>query len=298
MNRREFLKGVGLTGVAAGVGALQMSETGAALAAPLSQLAAPEEPPAPPLARANTFSICAVDPKTGEAGVAVASKCLSVGALVCYAEPGVGAIATQATVNPRYGPDGLALLRKGIPAEEVVRRLTEQDAIATPDEDRYVKQYAGEDLTEEGTDFFRDRAGKRLVWLTSRMRQLGVVDREGRAATHNGARIVPWSGSITGPGLSCQGNMLAGEKVVADMAATFQASRSAGRPLVAALLAALEAGEAAGGDKRGKQAAAMLVVRDRGHWTGSDRWCDVRVDDHAEAVTELARILKKVGFVK
>ena len=302
MNRRDFLKTVGATGAATAVGlgglrfgALQalaaQQPDGQELHARRQQT--PEGPP-----RANTFSICAVNPKTGEAGVAVASKCLSVGALVCYAEPGVGAIATQATVNPHYGREGLKLLRKNLPAAEVVRRLTEQDVIVTPDEEQFIKRYTGEDLTEEGQDFLRDRAGKRILWLANRMRQLGVVDRQGNAATYNGARIVSWSGSVTGPCFSCQGNMLAEEKVIADMAKAFEHQRSGATSLVAPLLAALEAGEAAGGDKRGKQAAAMLVVRDHGHWTGSDRWCDIRVDDHAEPVAELARILKKTGFLK
>lgn len=251
------------------------------------------------LLRANTFSVCAVDPETGEAGVAVASKCLSVGAHVCYAKLGVGAIATQAVINPAYGAGGLELLGKNLPAQEVVRRLTEQDVTVTADEQQFVKLYAGEQMTEEGVDFFRDPAKGKIVWLTQRIRQLGVVDRTGRAATHNGARIFDWSGSVTGDGFCCQGNLLAGEQVVAGMAEAFQRERQRGGPhLVAPLLAALEAGDAAGGDKRGKQAAGILVVRDRGHWSWSDGWCDVRVDDHAEPVAELGRILRRVGFVK
>ena len=248
--------------------------------------------------RASTFSICAVDPATDEAGVAVASRCLSVGAHVPYAEPGVGAVATQALVNPDYGPGALALLHKGLPAAEVVRRLTEQDVTVAADEPAAVQRYEDERLTVEGEDFFRDAARGEIVWLTRRVRQLGVVDRNGNAAVHNGARIFPWAGSRTGLGFCCQGNMLAGEAVVASMADAFEGARAGGAPLVAALLAALRAGDAAGGDKRGKQAAAMLVVRDRGHWSGSDRRCDVRVDDHAEPVAELTRILKKVGFVE
>lgn len=252
------------------------------------------------LLRAHTFSICAVDPETGEAGVAVASKCLSVGAYVCFAAPGVGAIATQATCNLDYGPQGLALLSKGLSAEAVVQRLTEQDVTVTPDEPRFIDPYRSDQLTEEGVDFFRDGRKGQILWLTRRIRQLGVVDRTGRAATHNGARIFDWSGSVTGDGFCCQGNLLAGEQVIASMAEAFrrQRGRRKANSLVPALLAALEAGDKAGGDKRGKQAAAMFVVRDRGHWTRSDRWCDVRVDDHAEPVAELGRILRKVGFVK
>lgn len=293
MKRRQFLKTMGLAAAAATVRPIRL--TGAATL-PADAATPHSEPDA--LLKANTFSICAVDPKTGQAGVAVASKCLSVGAHVCYAEPGVGAVATQAVINPDYGTQGLALLRKGLPAAEVVRRLTEQDVTATPDEPRFVKQYQGEQLTEEGLDFLRDKAARRLLWLTGRIRQLGVVDARGNAATHNGARIFPWSGSLTGDGFCCQGNLLAGEKVVKAMADAFQRDRAKTDGLILPLLSAIQAGDGAGGDKRGKQAAAIFVVRDRGHWTGSDRWCDVRVDDHAEPVAELARILKKVGFVK
>jgi len=297
MKRREFLKDVSLAGIAAGMGRAQLVDAAECLfrAQPGD---ATERDLGNTLLRANTFSICAVDADTGEAGVAVASKCLSVAAHVCYAAAGVGAVATQALVNPGYGPEGLRLLAQGVPAEDVVRRLTDQDVTVTPDDERHVKLYTDEQMTEEDTDFFRDKAGGRIVWLTSRIRQLGVVDRTGRAATHNGARIFDWSGSVTGKGFCCQGNLLAGRKVIADMAETFQQARGRSEHLAAPLLAALEAGDAAGGDKRGKQAAGMLVVRDRSHWSGSDRWCDVRVDDHADPVAELGRILRKVGFVK
>lgn len=247
--------------------------------------------------RANTFSICAVDTDTGETGVAVASRYLSVGGLVPYAEPGVGAIATQATCNPNYGTCGLELLRKGVPASEVVRRLTDEDVTVTPDDAPSMDRYRAEQLTEEGVDYVRQGDGKRIVWLTSRIRQLGVVDRQGNAAGHNGARIFPWAGSTSAPGYCCQGNLLAGPQVIRAMADSFEESRAKGASLVAALLAALVAGEAAGGDRRGKQAAGILVVRDRGNWTGSDRYCDIRVDDHADPVGELSRILKKTGFV-
>lgn len=301
MNRRQFLKGAAVAGVV-GVAASR--------AWSLESLARPNGPSESPvetgqnleesvkLIHAHTFSICAVMPETGEAGVAVASKCLAVGGLVCYAAPGVGAIATQATVNPRYGVEGLELLRKNLPAAEVVARLTQDDVTVTSDEERFRKLYADDQMTDEGTDFFRDAAGKRILWLTSRIRQLGVVDRRGSAAVHTGARTFPWSGSVTGQGFCCQGNLLAGEKVVAAMAEAFQATRGKSDHLVAPLLAALQAADAAGGDKRGKQAAGILVVRDRGHWTGSDNWCNIRVDDHADPIVELARILKKAGFVK
>mgnify|MGYP000650021074 CR=1 FL=1 len=228
MNRREFLKDFGLA--LGGAACLRAVRAQASMGAPrpgagldagaLRAACAPQVAPAGdnPAVRANTFSICAVDAGTGEAGVAVASKCLSVGAHVCYAEPGVGAIASQAAICPWYGADGLALLRRGVAAAEVVRRLTDRDVTVTPDEEQYTKQYGQEGLKEEGVDFFRDRQGRRLVWLTSRMRQIAVVDRAGNAAAYNGARTFPWSGSIAGPGFSCQGNLLVGETVVKEMA--------------------------------------------------------------------------------
>ena len=149
------------------------------------------------LQRANTFSLCAVDPATGEAGVIVASRCLAVGGLVPYAEPGVGAIATQARINPIYGREGLALLRKGIPASEVVQRLIRQDVtITAAGDEQAIQNYRAENLTEEGRDFFRDAEAGQIIWLTHRIRQLGVVDREGCSATHSGTRINPWFGSI------------------------------------------------------------------------------------------------------
>ena len=270
--------------------------------------------------RAHTFSICAVDAASGQAGVAVASRCLSVGAIVPYSEPGVGAIATQAMANPRYGVRGLELLRKGLPAEEVVRRLTEEDFTVTSEEERFLRLYGEEGLKEAGVDFFREagdgaKSGPhgstrglaepwhpegtaRRIWVTSRIRQLGVVDRSGRAAVHTGARCQAWAGHLVGEGYCCQGNLLAGEAVVSAMAEAFEASRAKAKNLVGPLLAALRAGEAAGGDRRGRQAAAILVVREGGHWTGGDRWCDLRVDDHADPVCELARIVEKVGFAQ
>ncbi|MCZ7646858.1 MAG: DUF1028 domain-containing protein [Planctomycetota bacterium] len=247
---------------------------------------------------AGTFSICALDPDTGEAGVAVASRCLAVGGLVPYAEVGVGAVATQAWCNPKYGPEGLALLRKGLSAGEVVKRLIAQDATRTPDEPQASKRYLEEGLTEEGLDFFRLKECGEILWLTARNRQVGVVDREGRAAAYSGPRIFPWFGSIAGAGFCCQGNMLAGEEVVKAMAEAFVAARKAGAPMPVRLMSAMEAGEAAGGDKRGKQAAGILIVRDQQHWTKSDRWCDVRVDDHEAPLDELARVLKKGGYLE
>jgi uncharacterized Ntn-hydrolase superfamily protein len=221
---------------------------------PEANTAAPAQPPPAdePQAVANTFSICAYDPDTKEWGVAVASKYLAVGSAVPWAKAGVGAVATQAAVNVALGPKGLELLEKGKSAEEVVKQLTEED---------------------KGKD----------------ARQLGVVDAKGEAANFTGPKCNAWAGAKSGKHYTCQGNLLAGEDVVKDMAAAFEEAKG---PLAWRLLAALEAGEKAGGDKRGKQSAAILVVREgRGPNDIGDRYVDFRVDDHAKPVEELARIL-------
>jgi uncharacterized Ntn-hydrolase superfamily protein len=199
-----------------------------------------------------TFSIVACDLDAGQWGVAVESKFLAAGSLVPWAEPHVGAIATQAYANPRYGPDGLRLLRDGLPAEEVVRRLTEAD-------------------TERET------------------RQLGVVDGRGNAATFTGRECHEWAGGRTGAGYAAQGNILAAPAVVDGLAQTFEAA--AGRPLAERLLDALAAGQEAGGDKRGQQAAGLLVVeREGGYARLSDVVVDLRVDDHERPIEELRRL--------
>ncbi len=204
--------------------------------------------PVPPFA---TFSIVARDPATGELGVAVQSRFLAVGAVVPWARAGVGAIATQAFANTRFGPDGLALLEKGASAEEVLTALVRGD---------------------EG----RDR------------RQVGIVDGKGGVATYTGPKCNPWAGGVKGKDYCCQGNILAGEAVVKEMARAFEESRG---DLGVRLLAALEAGQAAGGETRGKQSAAILVVREGGGYAGlNDRYCDLRVDDHPEPIAELRRI--------
>jgi uncharacterized Ntn-hydrolase superfamily protein len=218
----------------------------------LSAFSAPAEAPRPPVDEANTFSICAYDPERKEWGVAVASKYLAVGSAVPWAKAGVGAVATQSAVNVTYGPKGLELLEKGKSAEEVVKELTDADS------------------------------GKQV-------RQLGVVDAKGEVANFSGDRCNAWYGAKSGKHYTCQGNLLAGEKVISDMAEAFEKAKG---PLAWRLMAALEAGEKAGGDKRGKQSAAILVVRDRGGPNGlGDRAIDLRVDDHKEPVEELARIL-------
>jgi uncharacterized Ntn-hydrolase superfamily protein len=199
-----------------------------------------------------TFSIVAYDPEQQEWGVAVASKFLAVGAVVPWAKAGAGAIATQSHANTSYGPKALELLSQGKSADEVIKLLTEEDP--------------GKDV-----------------------RQVGIVDSKGNSATYTGSKCMPWAGGKIGKHYACQGNILAGEAVVDDMAKAFEEAKV---PLAWRLLAALEAAEKAGGDKRGKQSAAILVVRDKAGYSGfNDRMIDFRVDDHANPVQELARIL-------
>ena len=202
--------------------------------------------------RIATYSICACDLDARQWGVATQSKFLAVGSVVPWAAPHVGAIATQSYANPRYGPDGLELLREGFSAEEVVERLTAADG---------------------------DRA----------QRQLGVVDGEGRAATFTGDECHAWAGGRTGSGYAAQGNILVSGATVDALAETFEAT--GGRPLAVRLLDCLDAAEAAGGDSRGRQSAALLVVeRDAGYASLSDTLVDLRVDDHPDPLVELRRI--------
>jgi len=200
----------------------------------------------------STYSIVACDLDAAEWGVAVQSKFLAVGSVVPWAEPQVGAIATQAYANPRYGPDGLALLRDTASAEETVRRLTEADA---------------------GRD----------------ERQLGVVDGSGGSAAWTGPGCNEWAGHRTGRCHAAQGNILVGRETVDALADTFEAT--AGKPLAGRLLECLAAAQDAGGDRRGQQSAALLVVRRNGGYAGlSDVACDLRVDDHERPIEELRRI--------
>ena len=201
-----------------------------------------------------TFSIVAVDPRTGEIGVAVQSRFLAVGAVVPWAKAGVGAVATQALGNTTYGPAGLRLLAAGISPEHAIERLT------LPDEDRDV-------------------------------RQVGMVSADGRAATFTGPECRAWAGGRIGKNYAVQGNILAGEGVVTAMAESFEKSAESGKELSQRLLDALAAGQAAGGDKRGMQSAALLVVREGWGYAGlNDRYRDLRVDDHPEPIAELQRI--------
>lgn len=199
-----------------------------------------------------TYSIVACDLDAGQWGVAVQSKFLAVGSVVPWAEPHIGAVATQSYANPRYGPDGLRLLREGLSAEDVVARLTAAD---------------------EGRE----------------QRQLGVVDRQGRAATFTGGGCHAWAGGRTGPRYAAQGNILVSAETVDALAETFEAT--AGRPLAERLLDCLAAAQAAGGDRRGQQSASLLVVeQDAGYARLSDVLVDLRVDDHERPIEELRRI--------
>ncbi len=197
-----------------------------------------------------TWSLLAHD-ADGAFGIAIASRFLAVGALCPHVRSGVGALATQALVNPMYGEPGLALLAEGTPPDEVVRMLIEPDA---------------------GRDH----------------RQVHVLDARGRVAAHTGRACIEWCGHVASEHYSVAGNMLAGPQVLRETAAAYE--KSAALPFALRLLVALEAGDAAGGDKRGKQAAALLV-----YTTESYPALDLRVDDHEEPFRELRRLYEKSG---
>ncbi len=200
----------------------------------------------------HTFSIAAYDPDEDAFGVGVASRFLAVGAVVPWARAGVGAIATQAYGKMSFGPDGLALLASGKSAQETLDQLLSVDP-----------------LREQ--------------------RQVGIVDNQGRSAAHTGSKCFDWAGHHTAEGFTCQGNILAGQQVVDAMA---QAYTSARGELADRLYAALVAGDDAGGDSRGKQAAALYVAREHGGYGGdNDRYLDLRVDDDPEPVQRLSDLL-------
>ena len=193
-----------------------------------------------------TWSIVARDHQTGAFGIAIASKFFAVGALCPHGEGGVGALSTQALPNPLWGTRGLRLLREGLPAERVVAFLT---------------------LPDKGAD----------------QRQLHVIDANGEIAAHTGARCIEWCGHTIGDGFSVAGNMLAGPAVVADTAAAFAKAKDL--PFIRRLIHAMDAGERAGGDKRGRQSAALVA------WTAEEYTAvNMRVDDHADPLRELARL--------
>lgn len=201
----------------------------------------------------GTFSIVAYDPRTGELGVAVQSRAFAVGTRVAWARAGAGAVATQATTNASYGPRGLELLARGLPASFAIESLL----VADPGHEN---------------------------------RQVGMVNARGQAASYTGSRCSEWAGGVSGDGFAVQGNLLAGEAVVQEMARAF---RETAGELSERLLAALAAGHAAGGDRRGQQSAALLVVRPSDdHPEYRERYVDLRVDDHPAPITELRRLYR------
>lgn len=205
------------------------------------------------LKRINTFSIVGYDPETEELGIAVQSKFLAVGAVVPWAKAGVGAIATQSLANLDYGKRGLKLLKEGLSPKEVIDRLTKED----------------EDY---------------------QTRQVGVVDAEGNSANFTGKECYDWAGGISGDNYSCQGNILVGKETVQAMAEVFESNNN--DDLGTRLVTALQAGQKAGGDKRGRQSAALLVVKENGSYGGyNDKYIDLRVDDHETPIKELKRLL-------
>jgi len=205
----------------------------------------------------NTFSIVAFDPKTGDLGVAVESKYFGVGSVVPWAKAGVGAVATQARARVGFGPEGLTAMAAGKTAAQALA-----DGLAS----------------DENRD----------------SRQVAMIDASGHAAAHTGSECFPWAGHFVGENFSVQGNLLAGEKVIQAMADAFRAACNSGEGELAEwMLAALEAGQAAGGDRRGQQSAALLVVRANGGPGGdNDRYVDLRVEDHPTPISELGRLLQ------
>lgn len=198
-----------------------------------------------------TFSIVAADPETGEVGVAVQSKFLAVGSVVPWAKANVGAVATQSWANTAFGPEGLALLEKGLSPEEVIDKLVADDP---------------------------DRS----------LRQVAVIDAEGEASAFTGHECYDWAGHMIGKHHSCQGNILISEETVSEMSRTFEASEG---PLAERMLKAVAAAQHAGGDSRGKQSAAVYVVQEGAGYGGyNDVKVDLRVDDHPEPIEELQRL--------
>ncbi|MYB64152.1 DUF1028 domain-containing protein [Candidatus Poribacteria bacterium] len=200
----------------------------------------------------STFSIVGYDPDNGDLGIAVQSKFFAVGAVVPWAEAGVGAIATQSWANTTYGPRGLELLKIGLSAKQTLDHL------------------------------IKDDTGKNT-------RQVGIVDANGNVSNYTGEECHDWAGAISGEHFTAQGNILTGEEVVKAMGATFENSKG---ELADRLLDALIAGQEKGGDKRGQQSAALYVVRKNGGYSGfNDRYVDLRVDDHEKPIAELKRLL-------
>ncbi len=198
-----------------------------------------------------TFSIVAVDPEAEELGIAVQSKFIAVGSVVPWAKAGVGAVATQSWANTSFGPRGIELLERGYSPREALEMMLAED---------------------EGKEY----------------RQVGIINTAGDAATFTGDECFPWAGGVTGKNCACQGNILVNEETVTRMAEVFEKAEG---DLASRLLKALDAGQEAGGDSRGKQSAALLVVKPEGGYGGfNDRLVDLRVDDHPEPIKELIRL--------
>jgi uncharacterized Ntn-hydrolase superfamily protein len=212
---------------------------------------------------ASTFSILGFDPDTGEIGGAVQSRVFSVGNGVLWAEAGVGAAATQAIVDVSYGQQALALLKKGVTPKEILKQIWESDPDPRP-----------QDWTKQG-------------------RQFAVINAKGEAAAFTGPKATAWAGHKLGKYCAAQGNILASEEVVNKMIKAFETTKG---HLSLRLLAALEAGQAAGGDKRGMQSAAMLIVKkDGGVWLHNDTVLRLQVDDNPEPIRELRRLVEKAA---
>jgi uncharacterized Ntn-hydrolase superfamily protein len=208
-----------------------------------------------------TFSILGYDPDTGEVGGAVQSRVFSVGNGVLWAEAGAGAVATQAIVDVSYGPQGIELLKKGLSPKDIIKTIWESDPDPRP-----------RDWTKQG-------------------RQFAVINAKGEVAAFTGSRADSWAGDRQGKYCTAQGNILAGEAVVMEMVKAFEATTG---HLSYRLLAALEAGQAAGGDKRGMQSAAMLIVKkDGGVWLHNDVVLRLQVDDNPEPIKELRRLVER-----
>lgn len=227
---------------------MRLSVTLSALLAAAPLLA---QAPSLQLRPVHTYSIVALDSATGELGVAVQSHWFSVGSVVTFAEPGVGAVATQSFVDPAYGPRGLFLMRSGVPAPEALAALLRAD----PD---------------------------------SQVRQVAIIDARGRVAAHTGSRNIPAAGQHVGPRYSVQANLMRSGAVWPAMARAYETTPG---DLAARLLAALEAGEAAGGDIRGRQSAALMVVRGDPSAPPWERIFDLRVEDSPDPLGELRRLL-------
>ena len=242
-----------------------------AAALPLAQFAGVAQRPVidfdePP----GTFSILGFDPETGEVGAAVQSAVFSVGNGVLWAEAGIGAVATQAIVDVSYGPQGLALLEQGMAPRDIIKKILDDD----PD-----KGLNGRPWPKAG-------------------RQFAVMNAKGEFAAHTGPEATPWAGDKQGKFCTAQGNILAGPDVVAKMVEAFESSEQAadGRRnhISLRLVAALEAGLAAGGDKRGQQSAALLIVRKTGGvWLNNDVVLRLQVDDSVEPIKELRRLVER-----